>query len=828
MFWFVNIGILILGYLANRAIAAYIASRQKPPTPGPFSVPTIAAGQCLTVSYGTTRGEATVAGVYDVKLVEVVHDTLDNVFRIGSRTTLGYQYKVSLLYVLGWGHVRNIANIMFGEKALSDQPLTQQWDLGDGVSITVPTFGVGGSPQFVSAAIGSPAGAPAADVGALAVCQLFLPNIFGGRGRGGGFTAAGGDRNNPYGGFIRFYRGARNTGPDAALEALLGAGNVPNWNDLSYIVLDDVNVGEQTTPPSIQWIFFREKIPQFPHWIYDNRINDRAIPGRYWNWRCVDANPVAMLLDILTNPSYGQDQPNHVINWGDTGLSRGISGMWRDAFAALAAEGLGMSLRFAGTREAADAAIKEIERTVDGQLTRDPVTFQWSFKLNRDEATTVDEFNALREFTPEEIVSLTPLNQQLWSETLNVLTVEFSDAERFFNKNTVTLRNHANIAMTGEEREAPNIQYHGITDRATALRLCARDLKKLSIPLWKGRMQVSRDGWDLERGDVFKLTYQKYDFAQKLMRVVSVDFGEETDGTITVDVIEDVFHYPDIVRPENVPPTPATNAPIIRPTITAAVASSPTPSTGRITINLLDPQRRTYEIAYRTTIGTDAPGAWIVTGTATPDTTAPFPYNDPVTDTDVSGAHAFDVALSPLGPSVIDVRVRYIAYGTVADPTSGFGEILTSYPFSAILGTATQTLDGADNPLIWDVTGRPADAASVVIDGSRSLVIIGAEPGFRGTLLVTSVGGTGYTLTLPAGSLIGDGSSLDVTLSVKDSLSVYYDGTYFWWNVVSSISTLPPIPLAASLAVSVSAIGTLDDLSASLSFEGTTTGDLSI
>lgn len=696
MFWFVNIGILILGFLANKAIAAYLASRQKPPMPGPFSVPTIAAGQCVTVSYGTTRGEATVAGVYDVKLVEVNVDNLDNVFRIGSHTTVAYQYKVTLLYVLGWGHVRRIANIMFGEKSLADQPLSQQFDDGTGSTLTRATFG--GS-LFVDAAAGSPVGAPAADVGSVAIGTLFLPNIFGGRGRGGGFTAIDGDRNNPYGGRIRFYRGARNTGPDAALEAIVGVGYVPNWNDLSYIVLDDVNVGEATTPPSIQWIFYREKVPQFSHAINDNRINDRAISGRYWNWRVIDANPVAILLDILTNPSYGLDQPDHLINWGDTGLSRGISGMFRDAFAALAAEGLGMSMRFAGNREAAEAAIREIERTVDGQLTRDPVTFQWSFKLNRDEATTPDEFNALREFTPSQIVGLTPLNQQLWSETLNVLTVEFSDAERFFNKNTVTLRNHANIAMTGGEREAPNVQYVGITDRATANRLCARDLKKLSIPLWKGRMLVTRTAWDLERGDVFKLTYPKYDFDQKLMRVVSVDFGEETAGTIAVDIIEDVFHYADIVRPENTPPAPTTKPPIVRPYISSATASLPTLTTGRVTINLVDPQWRTYEIAYRTTVGTDPPGAWIVTDTATPDTTSPFPYNDPVTDTDLSGAHAFDVTLSSLGPSVIDVRIRYVAYGTVADPTSGFGEILASYPFAAILASP--------NPVVVDHVSGP-------------------------------------------------------------------------------------------------------------------------
>jgi hypothetical protein len=691
MFWFVNIGILILGYLANKAIASYIRSKQKPPLLGPFTAPTVAPGQGITVSYGTTRNEGVTAAFYQAKLVEVNLNQLDNVFRIGKRTTLAYQYKITMLSVLGYGSVTSIANMMFGDKSLADQPMTQQYDDGTGTVATENTFLF--EPFVQGAAFTGPTGGT---ILGRTLSQLFLPNIFGGRGRGGGFTAVGGDANNPFGGDLRFYSGFRRTGPDEVLEAFAGVGNVPNYNDLCYVVYNDVNVGESTTPPPIHWIFYREPAPWFgvPGGAGSPQVNVRAISGRYWKWYCIDLSAAAILYDILRNSLYGLGQPAYMIHGAGAGSSRGISGTFEDAQRQLVAEGLGMSMRFAGDRQGALDAIREIERTVDGVLNRDPETFQWKFKLIRDEAYDAPSFAALREFTPTEIVALAPLSEQLWSETLNVLTVEFSDAERFFAKNAVTLRNHANIAMTGGERPAPNVQYLSITDRATALRLCARDLKKLSLPLWKGQMKVTRAAWDLERGDVFKLTYAKYEFSQKLMRVLAVDFGDDANGTITVDIIEDVFHYADIARPTNTPTVPIGQRSIIAPSIIKATLDRDlTTGIGTLTVTVLDPEHRIVEVADRTQSGDSAASAWAVLATAAADTSDPlFPFNDHVTASDLSGNYVVTVALSADAPSDIEVRLTYIGYATIAAPASDNRLIDQVFSFDLVPSAASSAV----------------------------------------------------------------------------------------------------------------------------------------
>jgi len=793
MFWFVQIGLLLLTTFAARAITSWIQARQKPPGLPEFQAPIVATGTPITVHYGTCRFQGVTAWFGGAELVEVNLSTIDNVFRIGRTRTLAYQYKVTLMQVLCWGQVTEIKNMIFGNRPLSDQALSQQFDLGDGVVVPVPTFGGVNIFDVPPGSVGS------IEIyhGGVAAATLFLPNIFGGRGRGGGFTAGGGDANNPYGGFLRFYIGNRNTDPDPVMEAALGVGNVPNYNDLCYMVWDGVNVGESSQVPAIDYILFRGA--QFTFAGVGANVGTRSIAGAKSDWQMVDYSPVAILYDMLVNPIYGLGFSPDMIDTASL----------QDAHTQLVlVEGLGMSMKFAGDRSSVEEAIREIERTVDGVLNRDPFTFKWTFKLIRDEAPDAPSFAALRSFDESSITGL-KLNRSEWIDTFNVLTVEFTDAERLLEKNTVTLRNDANIAMTGGERAMPNVQYLGITDRATALKLNARDLRKTSVPLWKGQMKTTRAGWDLERGDVFKLTYAKYEISELVMRVLAIDYGTEDDNEMTIDIVEDVFHYDTIATPSAVPSPPVLTSSAIRPTV-ISVSQTKSGAVGTLTFTPLDPEHRITEVAVNTMAGGGSPSGWVVLATGTPMD-------------DLSHPFSATVALNSLGDSSIAYRITY----------DWFGQSLTLedefvFPMGAASGSTQVTGSPSGGVITWDVTGKTDETLSVILSANASLVITGQTNGFRGRVLVTSTGAGGYSLTLPPGSLYGTGASSVVTLGLKDELEVYYDGTYFWWSLLVHITTLPPIPLNATLDARVTMDATLNGSGSTMHVEGSATGDLSI
>lgn len=703
MFWFVNIAILLLGYAANKAIAGWLKARQKPALPGPFEQPTVSSGTGFTLTWGTNDVEAVCVSFVSAKLVEQNLASIDNVTKIGSRKTVAYMYKVTAQLVLCVGDVPEIRNMLFADKvALSDLPMTQTYDFGDGVIVPFATFG-GIDNVFVHGATG-PAGVGAWEDGDYNKGTLFVPNAFGGKGRGGGLTAVGGDRNNPFGGWIRFYRGRHASSPDAVLEESHGVGNVPAYGRLCHVVFDDVNVGESTTMPPIKWIFWREPGHIIPGGIGSLVVSERTIVGRGWNWFVQDTTGAVIAYDILVDNFVGLSQPPHMIY--DAGLGDGWSNpTFEGAHRTLQSEGLGMSLKFVGTRENAEAALREIERTCDAFIDRDPLTFKWTFRLNRNEASTPEALAALVAFGKNELLECT-LSKPDWPETFNEVTVEYRDADAFFKPRTVTLQNLANIAQTGSIRALPNVQYLGVTYRPTARKLCARDLRKVSIPLWKGKLKITRSAWRLVRGQCFRLTYDhKYPgVTDKVFRVVDLDFGEDTDEAIAANIIEDVFAYGDIQRPLYGPSDPRRLARIQAPVVVKTAGTvAGTVATAVVTLD--DPERRVYEIAFRTQEGTAAPSAWTVVSSATPNASTPgFPFINPATDDDFNGDNAYNVNLVSTYASVVEYRIRYVGVATAADPYVSHGELTGFVSFDGLKPVTTATglfnVGDKDNPTV--------------------------------------------------------------------------------------------------------------------------------
>ena len=103
---------------------------------------------------------------------------------------------------------------------------------------------------------------------------------------------------------------------------------------------------------------------------------------------------------------------------------------------------------------------------------------------------------------------------------------------------------------------------------------------------------------------------------------------------------------------------------------------------------------------------------------------------------------------------------------------------------------AQQTLtDGA--AITWDFNSGAN--ARVTIAGARTLVITNMEAGDTGLILVKQDAAGGRTLSLPGGSSIVGGGSYTASSApnATDVLSVYYDGTTYWWTIGYNTVTPP-------------------------------------
>jgi Putative phage tail protein len=696
--------ILLFSGLATRAISQYLASLQRPQPPAPFVPPNVPTGLVIPVLYGTQRlpGITTWFGQSKLNEVDDVQTFLG--FTIGKKF-IDYEWTVTCQQLYCWGPV-TVSNMVFaGAIPFSDLPLTQQ--LADPVAgsvVSLPAYSGDGSG-------GIPFGGMISglDVG------IMLPSIYGGIGRGGGFMAAGvpGSR-------LRFYNGALNTVADSVIEGFLGAGNVPAYGDFATMVFDNVNVGESSFPPQVDLILYgAPKAENLPDGFGSVEVNSRTIAGASFNWVASDLSAAAIIYDLLVDQRYGKGEARAGIRGSGIGVSDGTSGSFEDANRALGNEGLGISLVFTGDNSTTDvqSTIDTILAHIDGVLRRNPVTQQRELKLIRDEASTDLALAAVRGFDEKSIQSIDQWGRPDWEDTINAVTVTFSNAEKLYQQDTVTLRNPANYAMTGSWRTTQT-QYLGFTDKAVALRAAARDLKKLSMRLWRGTVKLDRSAWDVREGDVITLTYAPRKLNRFLVRVLTVDLGEETNGVITLGVMQDAFSLDDVAFTREPGVVPLGFPTITPPRVVSVAQTIVTVSgqpTGQATIVLFDPENRTYEIAYRVSVGGATPSSWTVAATATPNTSDPlFPYHAPVCTPDLSGTQVFQVPLTYKGQSSIEYRITAIGYGTIASPDDANIVIDASVTFAAL------TTPSALKPL-WFYTLQSDGTISVTVNGIEQL-----------------------------------------------------------------------------------------------------------
>lgn len=258
------------------------------------------------------------------------------------------------------------------------------------------------------------------------------------------------------------------------------------------------------------------------------------------------ANPAWIIEDLLTNKRWG--------------LGLDPSKLDSSAFLAarnqLHAEQFGLNFKLTEQTPVLDM-VDEVLRHVDGVRYVDRKTGKIVIKLIRE---VTDHSNTI-ELTPDNVREITAFHRPSTQGLPTQQAVTYMRVRKNGDENIPI----AHVITPGWKIEEASVQAHdagaalfrgliaaqpqdypGIGDSTTARRVAQRDLKVASTPTATIELTVNADAAaSLNPGDVFKLTWPELDLEEVIFRVGAIDYGTLTDGSISIQAVEDIFSFQD-------------------------------------------------------------------------------------------------------------------------------------------------------------------------------------------------------------------------------------------------------------------------------------------
>lgn len=338
--------------------------------------------------------------------------------------------------------------------------------------------------------------------------EINQPNLFGGVPTAEG----GGNQEGGIVGTIDVYKGNVPQAPSDYLEGVLET-DLPGHPGLAYAVFRRVYLG--TTPYLKPFSIVTRATPN-PLLIPDGGHN---IGG--------DCNFVTMIYEVLTR-SPGRN---------GLGISSGIIDVdnWRDVAEVLADEELGGSA-IVDTATTGRELVQEWLRYIDGVTYSDPSTGLLTLKLARPD------------YDPEEIPLLDDsiledldLSRPDPAELKNGVRVLYTSRAENFETRSVQWYESGAIQVRAGELDLEEIPFLAVSNAATAQALAARTGIGLVYPFAIARGKANRKAWNLRPGMVRRVTWPKYGIEDVVFRITSLRDEDLTDGSIELNMVEDVF-----------------------------------------------------------------------------------------------------------------------------------------------------------------------------------------------------------------------------------------------------------------------------------------------
>jgi len=239
-----------------------------------------------------------------------------------------------------------------------------------------------------------------------------------------------------------------------------------------------------------------------------------------------DMNPAHIIYQCLTDVEWGMGYPSSALD----------DVVFKAAADVLYGESFGLSIYWSESQTIRDF-INTVLEHISGVLVVSRKTGLFEIRLIRNNYAlgslpVIDPSNARLELW----------QKASWGEAANEITASYTDSQTGETRN-VTVQDLASIVGQGSV-VTRSVNYSGITQDSLAQRVALRDLQIASTPLTKATVSVNRSGYDWLPGDVLRLTWPKLGI-DGAYRVLAINQGTIEDGTIRIDLIEDVFGIPE-------------------------------------------------------------------------------------------------------------------------------------------------------------------------------------------------------------------------------------------------------------------------------------------
>ena len=339
---------------------------------------------------------------------------------------------------------------------------------------------------------------------------VYVPNAMGGDGYEGGVT-----------GEARAYLGSLTQPVDTLMAAEISS--YPGMAGFSHVVL---SIGGWRTPviPPVEFVVQRCPntlgLTSGHHQITSTWTN--PVTGVVTT--VYDANPAAMVYEILTNTTWGLGMDPALID-STSFLAAGDE---------LFTEGFGLSMVLEQSGTAADY-IREILRHIDGGLTTDTHTGKLILQLIRG-GYTVGSLPVL----DQSCIGSVSMTRGSWLETTNVAQITFVSAADNFTDRIVQWQDLSNVQATGVSTVV-QATYRGCSNSHTASLVAARVCKLGSYPFAKLTLKVNRKAWALRQCDLFVLNWPPLGISGMVVRVTKPATGKLEAGEMTIEGVEDAF-----------------------------------------------------------------------------------------------------------------------------------------------------------------------------------------------------------------------------------------------------------------------------------------------
>jgi hypothetical protein len=235
-----------------------------------------------------------------------------------------------------------------------------------------------------------------------------------------------------------------------------------------------------------------------------------------------EINPVEAIAVIITD------------KW--RGLGRDISEIDMTNFVeisnVLKNEGQGVALAITSSQTGKEL-IAEILRQVDGSIYEDATTGKVMLGLNRDDDPVVGFFDE------SEIVDITNFSKTSFEDVVSEVRVSYSKLDG--DSGAVAMAQDAAIANMMGRRKSVVISYPFCYSPETANKLAARELSRMSNPLFTMTIEMRKRSYNLKPGSVIEISWAKYGIQNLRVRIQKFDLGELANNRVVFNCIQDAF-----------------------------------------------------------------------------------------------------------------------------------------------------------------------------------------------------------------------------------------------------------------------------------------------